>query len=147
MRASFKSAEIVHGDWKKAIIVRGKRMRSHRLPHKGEIAMVSLMDSRTNQNLGHTFSDGGLFNRLSASGVRAAEIEGQRECPSYTRSKADHDGGHLDFLTVGYDTSSQLGSTAVHAGWLAWCLIIASRKSPVGAQPWPRPAAQMPSTT
>jgi hypothetical protein len=108
MRASFKSAEIVHGDWKKAIIVRGKRMRSLRPPHEGEIAMASLMDSRTDQNLRHTFSDGGRFNRLSASRVRAAAMKDLRLRPSRTRFKT----GDLDFLVLGYDTSSPLGRMA-----------------------------------
>jgi hypothetical protein len=70
--------------------------------------MASLMDSRTDQNLRHTLSDGGRFNRPSASRVRAAAIEGLRLRPSRRRFKT----GHLDFLFMGYDTSSPLGRVA-----------------------------------
>ena len=147
-RASFKSAEIVHGDWKKAIIVRGDPMRSHRPRHEGEIAMASLMDSRPDQNLEHTFRDSGRFSRLAASRVRSAAVAGQRGYAASTRAKAHHDGGHLDFLFMGYDTSSQLGRMATEIasmgdhhtampGRPAWRMVSASRQSPVGAKPLP----------
>jgi hypothetical protein len=100
-RASFESVKIVHHDWKKAIIVRGKAMRPGRPPHEGVIAMASLKGSRTDQSLRHAFSGTGRLNRLSASSAQATAAAPV----SPLRLRA----GHLDFLIAGYDTSGRLG--------------------------------------
>lgn len=123
--------------------------------------MASLMDSRIDPNLGHAFSDGGRFNRLPASRVRGAAVEGLRECASDTRSNAGHDGGHLDFLFMGYDTSSPLGRMATeqamtiaatndHTAMHAEMARVASDECFEEIAAWRKTlatAAQMPSTT
>jgi hypothetical protein len=111
-RASFKSVKIVHRDWKKAIIVRGNRMRPGRSPHEGEIVMASLKGSWNNQNPRHTFSEAGRFIRLSPGCTREAAADGQREFATLAHAQGDLGDGHLDFLVAGYDTSPPLGSTA-----------------------------------
>jgi rubrerythrin len=78
--------------------------------------MASLKGGRTDQNLRPAFSDASRFNRLSPSCARDAAAESQRQRATLAQAATDHDGGHLDFLAAGYDTSppsgNPLGSTA-----------------------------------
>jgi hypothetical protein len=107
--------KIVHGDWKKAIIVRGNRRRPGRPPREGVIAMASLKGSLPDQTLRHAFSDAGRCNRLSWSSTREPMVAGRCTLAAQTLAAIDHNGGHLDFLVAGYDTSppsgNPLGST------------------------------------
>ncbi|MGA3002687.1 MAG: rubrerythrin [Acetobacteraceae bacterium] len=77
--------------------------------------MASLKGIRTNQNLRHAFSDAGRFYQLSPSSTREAIVARQRKFAAQEQAAADHDGGHLDFLVAGDDTSppsgNPLGST------------------------------------
>ena len=62
--------------------------------------MASLKGSRTQTILIAAFSDAGRFDRLS----RSSTAQGERAI--------EDNGGHLDFLVAGYDTSPPLESTA-----------------------------------
>jgi hypothetical protein len=102
--------KIVHRDWKKAIIVRGDQMRRSRPPHEGVIAMASLKGSRTAQNPRQTFADAGRFNRLPPSGTRKLVVARRRKLAAQGRVAVEGNGGHLDFLVAGYDTSASSGN-------------------------------------
>jgi hypothetical protein len=97
--------KIVHRDWKKAIIVRGKAMRPGRPPQEGVIAMASLKGSRIDQSLRHALSGARRLSRLSPSCTRGTETDPHDGIAIPVRLRA----GHLDLLIAGYDTSGQLG--------------------------------------
>jgi hypothetical protein len=79
--------------------------------------MASLKGSRPDQTFRHAFSDAGRCNRLSSSSTQEPMVRGRCTLAAQTQAA---NGGHLDFLVAGYDTSppsgNPLGSTVA---WLA----------------------------
>jgi rubrerythrin len=77
--------------------------------------MAPLTGSRNGQNTRPAFSDAGRFNRLARTYTREAAAEGRPDGAQPAKTRCDQDGGHLDFLVAGYDTSplsgNPLGST------------------------------------
>jgi hypothetical protein len=106
-RASFLSTKIDQRDWKKAIIVRGKRKRPGRPPNEGEIAMATLKARRTDQIPRTTFSDACRLNRVDPGGT----LEHACNVAAPAQPNTLHGCGHLDFLSAGYDTSTLFGRT------------------------------------
>jgi len=73
--------------------------------------MASLKGSRTDQSLREAFSDARRINRRSPSGTQEAIVARRPSLAAQSHAAVDHNGGHLDFLAAGYDTSPPLGST------------------------------------
>jgi hypothetical protein len=70
--------------------------------------MASLIGSRTDRD---PFSNASGFSCFSRRCNRDGAGTGQLEFAVRTPAAFDRDGGHLDFLVTGSDTSAQLGST------------------------------------
>jgi hypothetical protein len=76
--------------------------------------MASLRGGRIDQHPKHAFSDADRWNGPSTYCIRDAEDH--RNSATLAQGAIGYDGGHLDFLAAGYDTSppsgNSLGSTA-----------------------------------